>query len=302
MSRITWGDRWRRWRRSDALPALLFASPWIVGFSWFQLYPIAASLYDSLTEYTIMRAPIFIGLDNYRQLFVHDDLFRQALANTIVFTVCSVPLDLAVAFLAALLLNLRIPGRALFRAAFYVPAVIPSVAMAILWMLLLNMRGGLVNVLLRAVGIHEIPWLTSPQWVMPSLILLSVWGVGPTVVIFLAGLQDVPRELYEAARIDGAGPLRLVRHVTIPMVSPVILFTVVMGMIGALQAFSLPYVIFNGGGPLDAVLLYSMRLFDVAFQEYEMGYAAAMAWVLFALILTLTLLTLRLSRRFVHYA
>jgi multiple sugar transport system permease protein len=296
---------WRRLRRGEFLPALLFISPWIIGFLWFQLYPIAASIYYSFTEYNIMQAPVFIGLTNYVQLFGHDDLFRKALANTAVYTVVSVPLDLAVAFFFAVLLNRNIPGRAFFRTAYYFPSVVPSVATAILWTMLFNTQGGLINVALSYLGIPAIPWLSSPDWAMPSLILLSVWGVGPTVVIFLAGLQDVPRELYEAAQIDGAGALRLVRHVTIPMISPVILFNLVIGMIGALQVFAQPFIIFgsNGspGGPLNSALMYSVQLYTVAFQQFQMGYAAAMAWILFAIIFVLSLASMRLSNRFVHY-
>ncbi|HZS90037.1 MAG TPA: sugar ABC transporter permease [Chloroflexota bacterium] len=301
---------WRRLRRGEGLVAMLFISPWIIGFLWFQFYPIIGSIYYSLTEYNIMQAPIFIGLANYVNLFQNDDLFVKALTNTAIYTVFSVPLDLAVAFFFALLLNLGIPGRAFFRTAFYFPAVIPSVAVAILWTMLFNAQGGLVNVALGLFGINPIPWLTSPDWAMPSLILLSAWGIGPVVVIFLAGLQDVPRVLYEAAQIDGAGPLSLVRHVTIPMISPVILFNLVIGMIQALQIFAQPYILFGGGGsgananaggPLNSVLMYSVQLYQVAFQQFQMGYAAAMAWILFAIIFVLSLTSMRLSNRFVHY-
>ena len=298
---------WRRLRRTDLLPALLFASPWIIGFLWFQIYPIAASIYYSFTAYNIMQPPVFIGLANYVQLFTQDGLFHQASTNTIVFTVFSVPLDLAVALFFAILLNRNIPGRAFFRAAFYFPAIVPTVATAVLWAMLLNTQGGLVNLPLQVLGLPPIPWLSSPDWAMPALILLSTWGVGPVVVIFLAGLQDVPKVLYEAAQIDGAGPLHLVRYVTIPMLSPVILFNLIIGMISALQAFTLPFVVFQGqngsgvGGPLNAGLLYSVQLFTVAFKQFAMGYAAAMAWLLFAVIFVLSLASMKLSNRFVHY-
>lgn len=297
-------SRWQRLRRSELLPGLLFISPWIVGFAWFQLYPILASFRYSFTDYNMMQPPIWLGLENYRRLFTEDELFIKSLTNTAIYALFSVPLDLAVALFFALLLNLQIPGRAIFRTAFYFPSVIPSVATAILWSMLLSTRGGLVNVALNAVGIQSIPWLSSPTWTMPSLILLSVWGIGPIVVIFLAGLQDVPRDLYEAARLDGAGPFRLVRDVTIPMLSPVILFNLIIGIIGALQVFAQPFVIFGGahpGGPLNSVLMYSVQLYTVAFQLFHMGYAAAMAWILFMIIFVLSLLAMRLSNRFVHY-
>ena len=301
-------SRWRRLRRTELLPGLLFISPWIIGFLWFQLYPILASIRYSFTDYNMMQPPLWRGLDNYVSLFTQDELFRKALANTAIYSIFSVPLDLIVAFVFALLLNLKVPGRTIFRAVFYFPAIIPSVATAILWSMLLNTKGGLVNVALEAIGLKAIPWLTSPDWTMPALILLSVWGIGPIVVIFLAGLQDVPRELYEAARLDGAGPLRLVRDVTIPILSPVILFNLIIGMIAALQLFAQPFVIFGGGqggaqagGPLNSVLVYSVQLYTVAFQQFRMGYAAAMAWILFIIIFSLSLLALRFSNRFVHY-
>jgi multiple sugar transport system permease protein len=302
-------SRWRRLLRSELIPGLLFISPWIIGFCWFQLYPILASIRYSFTDYNMMQPPIWLGLENYRRLFTQDDLFVKSLTNTAIYALFSVPLDLAVALFFALLLNLQIPGRAFFRTAFYFPAVIPSVATAILWSMLLSTKGGLVNVALNAVGIQSIPWLSSPTWTMPSLILLSVWGIGPIVVIFLAGLQDVPRELYEAAKLDGAGPLRIVRDVTIPMLSPVILFNLIIGIIAALQVFAQPFVIFGGqgggghpGGPLNSVLVYSVQLYTVAFQQFHMGYAAAMAWILFMIIFILSLLAMRLSNRFVHYS
>ncbi len=299
---------WRRMRRGDGLAALAFASPWIVGFLWFQLYPIVASLYYSFTSYNLLRPPIFVGLNNFRNLFTHDPLFLKALQNTAIFTLISVPLDLAVALLFALLLNRNIPGRSMFRAIFYFPAIIPSVATGILWILILNTQGGLVNVLMQKIGLPALPWLTSPQWAMPALILLSLWNIGPVVVIFLAGLQDVPRVLYEAAQLDGAGPIELVRRVTIPMISPVIIFNLVIGLIAALQTFALPFVLFANkqdassiGGPLNSALMYSVQLYSVAFQQYRMGYAAAMAWVLSVIIFTLSLFALRVSGRFVHY-
>ncbi|HKG26256.1 MAG TPA: sugar ABC transporter permease, partial [Thermomicrobiales bacterium] len=296
---------WRRVRRGDGLAALMFASPWIIGFCWFQLYPIGASLYYSFTSYNLLREPVYVGLDNYRNLFGHDELFRKALRNTGIFTLISVPLDLAVALIIALLLNRNIPGRGVFRAAFFFPAVIPSVATGILWIMVLNTQGGLVNVMLQRLGFSALPWLTSPDWAMPALILLSLWNIGPAIVIFLAGLQDVPRVLYEAAQLDGAGPWSLVRNVTIPMLSPVIVFNLLIGLISALQVFALPFILFANkqgaqslGGPLNAALVYSVRLYSVAFNEFRMGYASAMAWVLSVIIFTLSLLALRLSRRF----
>ncbi len=293
--------------RGDFLTAMLFILPWVIGFAWFQLYPIGASLYYSFTSYNLMQPPRFVGTENFVRLFTDDALFRKSLANTAIYTLFSVPLGLIVAFIFALLLNRDIPGRAVFRAIFYFPAVMPSVATAILWIMLLNTQGGLVNVALGTIGISPVSWLTSPDWTMPSLILLSLWGVGPSVVIFLAGLQGVSRDLYEAARLDGAGSFRLIRDVTIPMMSPVILFNLVTGMIYALQVFAQPFILFgarssgNPGGPLNSVLMYSVQLYSVAFKQFQMGYASAMAWVLFVIIFGFSLLLMRFSNRFVHY-
>ena len=302
------GSAWRRLRRGDGLAALGFALPWIIGFCWFQLYPIVASLYYSFTAYNILRPPKFVGIANYRNLLTRDELFLKALTNTVIYTVASVPLGLAVALVLALLLNRNIPGRSVFRAVFYFPAVIPSAAAGILFILILNTDGGLANHVMNQVGLPALPWLTSPDWAMPALVLISLWYIGPSVVIFLAGLQDVPRTLIEAAQLDGAGPFEVIRRVTLPMISPVIQFNLVIGLIAALQTFAIPFILFANkqdansiGGPLNSALMYSVQLYSVAFQQFRMGYAAAMAWILTVIIFTLSVLSLRVSSRFVHY-
>ena len=302
------GSAWRRLRRGDGLAALGFALPWIIGFCWFQLYPIVASLYYSFTSYNILRPPKFVGIANYRNLLTRDDLFLKALTNTVIYTVASVPLGLAVALVLALLLNQNIPGRGVFRAVFYFPSVIPSAAAGILFILILNTDGGLANHVMNQVGLPALPWLTSPDWAMPALVLISLWYIGPSVVIFLAGLQDVPRTLIEAAQLDGAGPFEVIRRVTLPMISPVIQFNLVIGLIAALQTFAIPFILFANkqdansiGGPLNSALMYSVQLYSVAFQQFRMGYAAAMAWILTVIIFTLSVLSLRVSSRFVHY-
>ncbi len=302
----TWKRRWRRFRHSDLAPALLFIGPWILGFLAFQLYPLLASIYFSFTSYNIVSSPVWVGLANYAQLLFHDTLFREALAHTLVFTAISVPLNLVTAFGIALLLNRRMPGRGFLRAAFFIPAVVPSVANAILWVMLLRNGDGLVDVGLHFLHLPSIDWLYDPSWALAALILVNLWGIGPSIVIFLAGLQDVPRELYESASIDGARAFRRVRHITIPLVSPVILFVTVIGIINAMQVFALPFVIFGyvgagSGGPGNSALLYSVQLFNVAFSQLAMGYAAAMAWVLFAIIFIFSLASIRISRRLVHY-
>lgn len=288
-----------RQQRGEMLTGLLFISPWVVGFLWFSLYPVAASVYYSFTSFHVMETPQWIGLNNFSTL-AGDDLFWTSLVNTAYYIAGSVPLDLIAALFFAVLLNLKLPLRDFLRTCYYVPTVVPTVASAILWIMLFNTHGGLINETLGLFGIPEIPWLSSPSWAMPALILLSIWGIGTAVVIFLAGLQDVPSTLYEAAQLDGAGGLRLVWHVTVPMVSPVILFNGVLGIIGASQVFAVPYIM-TGGGPLNSTRVYSIELFQNAFVYYKMGYASAMAWILFVFIFALTLLSMYMSRNYVHY-
>jgi multiple sugar transport system permease protein len=288
-----------RLQRGEMMTGLLFISPWVIGFIWFSLYPVVASIYYSFTSFHVMETPRWIGLNNFATL-AGDDLFWTSLANTAYYIVGSVPLDLMAALLFAVLLNLKLPLRDVLRTCYYIPTVVPTVASAILWIMLFNTHGGLINETLGIFRIPEIPWLSSPNWAMPALILLSVWGVGTAVVIFLAGLQDVPTTLYEAAQLDGAGPLQLLWHVTVPMVSPVILFNGVLGIIGASQIFAVPYIM-TGGGPLNSTWVYSIELFQNAFVYFKMGYASAMAWILFVFIFGLTLLSMYLSRNFVHY-
>lgn len=289
----------RHLSRRETIAGVLFTLPFIVGFFAFAAYPIGASVYYSLTNYNIMQSPVFIGLENYRALFV-DPLFWKALLNTVYFTFVSVPLQVVVAFFLALLLNTRLYGRSLFRALYFFPTVVPSVVTGVLWTAILNPQGGLANVVLHALHIPGPNWLGSTAWAMPALILVSVWGCGSTIVIFIAGLQDVPKQLLEAAELDGAGGWPRLIKVIVPLVSPVILFNFIINLIGAFQIFTLPYVM-TGGGPLNATLVYSMYLYDNAFSEFRMGYASALAWILFLIIFGLTLVSLRVSRGSVYY-
>jgi len=285
--------------RRELIAGLGFISPWIVGFLWFNLYPVIASVYYSFTSFHVVETPQWVGLNNF-QILAKDGLFWTSLVDTIYYIVGSVPLDLIAALFFAVLLNLSLPGRSILRTCYYIPTIVPTVAASILWIMLFNTHGGIINETLGLFGIPEVPWLSSPNWAMPALILLSIWGVGSAIIIFLAGLQDVPSTLYEAAQLDGAGPAHLVWHITIPMVSPVILFNGIMGMVGAAQVFAVPFIM-TGGGPLNATLVYSIELFRNAFVYYKMGYASAMAWILFIFLFALTLLSMRLSQRFVHY-
>jgi multiple sugar transport system permease protein len=287
--------------RRELLFGLLFVSPWLLGFALFTLYPMASSLYYSFTSYHITAAPQWIGWGNFQEMFTQDNLFWISLWNSTVYTLVSVPLDVTVALVLAVLLNTSVPGRRIFRTIFFLPQIMPPVVMSILFVMIFSTQDGLLNDLLGFLGLGPIEWLSSPDWAMRSLILMTTWGVGNTMVIFLAGLQDVPAHLYEAARIDGAGSLSLFRHVTVPLVSPVILFNVVLNLIGAFQTFVVPFIVTNGG-PLNSTLLYPLQVYQNAFQNFRMGYASAEAWFMFVIIFGLTLLTLRLSRGVVHYS
>jgi multiple sugar transport system permease protein len=287
-------------RKGETRNALLFASPWILGFGIFLLYPLLASLYYSFCDYSVLREPVWIGMANYSGL-MRDEVFWISLKNTFVYAAMALPLGLVVALGLAMLLNTKVRGMGLYRTLFFVPSVVPMVSLAVLWLWMFNAEFGLVNHGLRAVGIGGPMWLSDPTWSKPALVLLGVWGVGNAMVIYLAGLQNVPQSLYEAADLDGAGAWAKTRCVTIPMISLVILFNLVMGIIGTLQVFTVPYVMFPGGAPARSTYFYTMYLFDNAFRYQNMGYASAMGWIMFVIILLLTLAALKLSERHVHY-
>jgi len=293
--KLTAIERRRMWS------GLGFIAPWIAGFAIFTLYPLLASLYYSFCDYDVLSRPIWIGLLNYRDM-VADDVFWQSLGNTLLFSAISLPLGLCMALALALLLNQPVRGRGFFRAVYYLPSLVPAVASAVVWLWILNPRHGLLNQGLMALGIaHPPQWLDSPHWTKPALALMAVWSGGNTVVIFLAALQGVPRALLEAATIDGATPWQRLWHVTIPAISPVIYFNLIIGVIGGLQTFAQAFVLFDNGGPGRSALFYAVYLYQNAFEFRQMGYACAMAWVLFLLTLALTWLASRGTRGFVHY-
>lgn len=281
------------------VPGWLFISPWIIGFLAFSLYPFLASLFYSFTNYDILNPPKWIGLANYVGL-VHDPLFWTALYNTIYYTIVTVPLSTVIAIALAMLLNMNVKGLPLYRTIFYLPAVVPAVASSILWLWLFNPSFGLLDSLLRGVGLPAPGWVFSVAWAKPALIIMGLWGLGAPMVIYLASLQGVPQDLYEAASIEGAGTWAKIRNVTIPFISPVILFNVILGLIGAFQIFTQAYVM-TSGGPSNSTLFYALYMYEQAFQFLHMGYASAMAWVMFALIMLATLLIFRSSARWVYY-
>ena len=279
----------------------LWTAPWWLGFLLFLAGPMLISLYISLCDYPLLQPPVYVGLENYRRLAT-DPTFARVVLNTCLYAALAIPATTVVAILLAVLLNQPVRGQAIWRACVFVPTIVPMVAVGVVWLWLLNPRLGPLNAALRAIGLDSPLWLDSPALAMPSLVLVSLWMVGSPVMIYLAGLQDIPESLYEAARLDGAGAARQFWHVTLPGLSPVILFNVIMGLIGAWQVFALPYVLWGGGqGPEATVYFYTMYLFDAAFRFLQMGYASAMAWVQFAIILALTGLTFLVSRRVVFY-
>lgn len=284
----------------DGRIGVLFATPWILGFLIFLAYPLISSFYYSFTSFSVLRKPLWIGLDNYAEL-VRDEVFHLSLRNTLAFTAGAVPLATVAAILLALLLNTNVKGMKFYRTLFYIPSLVPMVALGVLWLWIFNSQYGLLNEALRGLGLPAPSWLSDPAWSKWTLVLISIWGTGNAMVIYLAGLQDVPESLYEAADLDGAKFWRKTRHVTLPMISPVILFNVVMGIIGSLQTFALPYVMFPGGQPARSTYFFAMYLYDNAFMFQRMGYASAMGWVMFAITLALTMLALKLSAKHVHY-
>ena len=292
--------RLSRRRRNEALWGILFAAPAVLGFLLWQLGPIVASLGIAFTDWRIIGTPHWIGLENFRTMFTSDGLFFKSLGVTAYYSLVSVPLRLIVAFALALLLNQKIRGLPIFRTIFYLPSLVPLIASSVLWIWLFNPDFGLLNALLEFLHLPTLQWIYDSSTVIPSLILMSVWDVGPLMIIFLAGLQGVPRQLYEAVDIDGGNALHRLRHVTLPMVTPTILFNLILSIIGAMQTFTQGYVM-TQGGPANSSLFYVLYLYQKAFQQSQMGYASALAWVLFILIAILSLLVFRTSSSWVYY-
>jgi multiple sugar transport system permease protein len=300
-SALPWARLSSRDRRG-LITGLLFISPWLIGFLALTIYPLIYSFYVSLTRYDLLRPPVFIGMANYVELFTKDAQFWKVVYNTIFYVIFSVPLSLGFSFLVANLLNARIVGRSFFRAVMYIPAIVPGICTAMVWLFLLNIQYGAINGLLQSLGLPSVPFLSNPDLAKPSLIMVAVWATGNAVVVFLAGLQDVPRSLYEAATVDGANGWQQFRNITIPMSTPVILYNLVIGFIGAFQEFTSAYLIFGvNGGPLNSALLYSPFLYQNAFQYLRMGKASALAWLLFIVVVIGTMMLFRSSARWVYY-
>lgn len=308
--RMRWGQRIRFWdrrlsmRQSEEIMAYLLISPWIIGFVAFILGPMLASFGLSFFE-TNMFSWEFIGLDNYSRLFSLDStrsLFWKSLYNTAYYVLFSLPLTIGAGFFIALLLNQEIRARSAYRVLYYLPSIIPGIAASMVWLYLFEPQFGVINWLLSLVGIEGIRWLLDTRTAKLVFVIMSIWGAGGNMLIFLAGLQGIPTELYEAAKIDGAVAWRRLRHITLPMMSPTIFFVVITNIILSFQVFTNVYVMTDGeGGPANSTMMYVLHLYLVAFRQYRLGYASALAWVLFVILLLLTLLIFKSSSLWVYY-
>ena len=293
-------------RGREAIACYAFISPAILYLVFLAAGPILASFLISFTYWDVLTPPRWAGLDNYKEMLFEDPLFWQSLWNTLYFTAFVVPLGVVLPFLAAMLLNTEVRGMPVYRTCFYLPSIVPVVAGSVLWLWMLNPEVGLVNAVLRGAGIEGPGWMFSTEWSKMAIIVMTLWGTigGPSMLIYLAGLQGVPRSLHEAAELDGARAHSRFLHITVPMMSPYILFTLVMGFIGAFQVFTQAYVMSarGDGGPVNSTLFYVLYLYQKAFRQYEMGYASAMAWFLFVVILVVTAVQFRVLGKRVHYS
>jgi multiple sugar transport system permease protein len=288
-------------RRQAAIAGYMFLLPNIIGFLVFSSIPVVATLVISLLDWDMIRTPTFVGIGNYAVLLTQDAVFRQVLANTAYYVIGTVPAGMALSLLLALAMNSRIRGITFFRGVFFVPVITSAVAVAMVWRWLYNRDFGLINTALMFVGLPVIPWLSSSAWAMPAVILMAIWKrVGYDMVIYLAGLQAIPAQLYEAAEIDGAGRWHRFWYITVPLLSSTTFFIAVISLIGSFQVFDLAFIL-TSGGPGNATNTIVMYVYNQAFQFFHMGYAAALAWVLFAIVLTVTLIQWRIQKRWVHY-
>jgi multiple sugar transport system permease protein len=289
-----------KFKRRDLTIGLLFISPWLIGFLLWTVVPLMSSLYYSFTRYDLLRPAHWIGFANYIELFTDDPQFYTVIYNTLYYVILSAPLGVITAFLMAALLNTKIAARPFFRAVFFFPAIVPTVVVAVVWQFLLNVQFGAFNSVLQGIGLPVVPFLSSPDFAKPSLIMIYMWAQGNAIVIFLATLQDVPRSLYEAATVDGANALQKFWNITIPMCTPVILFNLIISFIDGFQNFTLPWLL-TGGGPSNSTEFYALYLFRNAFEYLRMGKASAMAWLLFIVIIFFTYILFKSSARWVYY-
>lgn len=289
--------------RKKMIIGLLFVSPWLLGFIIFYIYPFLASIYYSFTVYHIISPPEFVGLRNYADLITRDPLFVKSIVNTLYYAGISLPLGIIMGVIIALMLNTKIKGMVFFRTIFFLPVIVPFAAHAILWKWILHPKLGIVNYFIELFGVKQPPgWFQVPGWSKPALIVMTLWASGQAIIIYLAGLQDIPKTLYEVADLDGANWIQKTRSITLPMISNVVLFNLVMGLIHAFQFFTQPFIITKGTGrPMDSMLMYNLYLYQRAFKFFDMGYACAMAWMLFVAIILVTLFVFKTSKTWVFY-
>jgi multiple sugar transport system permease protein len=285
--------------RRRTITGYIFISPFLLGVLCWLVIPAGVAGWLSFQEWDLITPPDPVGFKNFARLS-QDALFWQSLKVTTNYTLIAVPLAMVLGFLLALLMNSKVRGIRAFRTMYYMPSIVPVVASAVLWAWIFNPEFGLLNILMRALGLPKVNWLLEPEWALPALILMSLWTLGASMVVYLAGLQGIPQEYYEAAEIDGAGRWAKLWSITIPLMSPVIFFSLIIGIIGSFQVFTAGYLL-TDGGPQNATLFYTLYLYHSAFRYFEMGYAAALAWVLFFIILALTLLVVKYIGRWVYY-
>lgn len=303
-------------QKRNLIRGTLFISPWAIGFLAFSLYPLVASIIYAFTDYSVLSSPVFIGTENFKDL-ASDDIFWKSLVNTFGFAIISVPINLILACFLALLLNFNIVGKSLFRTLFFLPSLVPMVCLGVIWRWLLNGELGLINQTIQPfldfsnwifnTSFSAPSWLEDPNFTKPGLVIAGMWGVGHSMIIFLAGMQEAPKTLYEAAEIDGAGFFSKLRHVTIPMLAPYILFNLVMGIIGSFQIFAMPFVLIDGAnrgadGPARSLLFAATYIYQKTFRDWNMGYACAISLIFIVLIATLTLSVMKISERKIYYA
>lgn len=290
----------RRSRSGPGLAPWLFISPWIFGFLVFTAGPLAFSLYMSFFDWPIVGEREFIGIDNYRTMLSEDPQFWESLWITTKFALLFVPFNIVLSFLMAMLLNLGLRGTGFFRTAFYLPSVISGVALVTIWSWIYSSRYGLLNYLLGLTGIEGPNWLGDPSFAVVAIVIASLWGLGGTMLILLSGLQAIPKELYEAARISGVPGWAQTLFITLPMLGPMLLFAIITSIISAFQQLTIALLL-TKGGPLGSTYFFAMYIYDNAFKYFDMGYAAAMSWIMFALVLAMSLLVLKSSAAWVHY-
>jgi multiple sugar transport system permease protein len=289
-----------RLARKEEIAGYLSISPWLIGFVLFLVIPIGMSIYLSFTKYDYVSKPVWVGLDNYKRALFNDPLFWQSLKITFLFALMSLPLNLILSFSVALLMNIRTRGMNIYRTLYYLPAILPPVAVSILWTWVFNPSYGVLNQFLGWFGIEGPAWLYDPNWSLSAMVIMSLWGFGQAMIIYLAGLQNINSEYYDAAKVDGGGRLAAFWNVTIPLMSPVIFFNLIMGIISSFQVFVQAYIM-TSGGPANSTNFYMLYLYNNAFSYFKAGYASALAWILFAIILFFTLLILRSSSAWVYY-